>query len=74
MCFRAQSEKMIVEGILQDVPGLAPKQLFADGHGLAQTDPQLCHTMPGFTECPTSGCHISAAFGLNSGQFNRKRK
>jgi hypothetical protein len=73
MGFRAYSEKMIVEGILQNVPGFAPEELLADGHGLAQTHPQVCHPMPGFTECPIAGCHIRAASGLNSGQSDRKR-
>ena len=57
MGFGAYPEKMIVEGILQDIPGFAPEELLADGHGLAQTNPQVRHTMPGFTECAIAGSH-----------------
>jgi hypothetical protein len=41
MSFGAYSEKIIAEGILQDLPGFAPEELLADGHGLAQTNPQV---------------------------------
>jgi hypothetical protein len=70
----AEAKKLVVKGVMEDVPLLAPKKLTPHHHGWAKGHFEACYTVPGFAECLTRLWHLTTPIERRQETEDRRQK